>query len=57
MNYSKRQMEYIYLPIEKVVNPTINQLDKLLDKAKLINDYRTFYFLLDKWGEWSVEQC
>ena len=52
MNYSKRQMEYIYQPVEKVTNPTKRQLHNLLDKAELIKDYYTFNHIIEKWGKW-----
>lgn len=54
MNYSKRQMEYIYSPIREVKNPTKSQLNNLLDKAEKINDYYTFYHIIEKWGSWVV---
>ncbi len=52
MNYTKRQMEYIYKPVEEVTNPTKKQLHNLLDKAEKINDYYTFYHIIEKWGRW-----
>jgi len=54
-NYSKRQMDYIYSPIEEVEKPTVKQLEKLLDKAESINDYKVYYQLIEKWGDWVLE--
>ena len=56
MNYSKRQMEYIYQPVEKVNNPTKRQLHNLLDRAEKIKDYYTFNHIIKKWGPWVSAQ-
>jgi len=54
-NYSQRQMEYIYTPVEEVENPKRNELEKLLNKAERIKDDYTYYFLLEKWSEWACK--
>ena len=55
-NYSDRQLEYIYIPVEEVRNPKIDELDKLLDKSEKIQDWRTYYAIIDKWGNFVISQ-
>lgn len=55
-NYTFKQMQYLYLPVEEMPNPRTNGIYKLVEKAESINDWLNEEELLEKWGLWCFEQ-
>lgn len=54
-NYTFRQLQYLYLPVEEMPNPRPNEIYKLSEKAESMNDWLNEEKLLEKWGRWCFE--
>ena len=54
-NYTFKQLQYLYLPIEDVPNPRPHEIYKLLEKVERIDDWVNAYKIMDKWGAWCCE--
>lgn len=52
MIFTKRQMEYLYLPVNEVENPTATEIDSLMSKIEQMGDNATFLNTFDKWKDY-----
>lgn len=54
-NYTFKQLQYLYLPVEDMPNPRVHEICKLSEKAENLNDFLNDYKILEKWGPWVRE--
>lgn len=55
-NYTFKQLQYLYLPVEEMPNPRPHEIYKLSEKAESMNDWLNGEKILEKWGPWCCEQ-